>query len=134
MTIGVLQSLARERSSASGGAHDETASHLVTGGPHRVASALESEHRIEDVDGNQRLAVSRVRGADSSERCKRASFVDSDVNDLTLRALFVGQQLFAVYRGVVLPCRVVDLGAGEVRVHTEGACLIRDDRNDAVAD
>ena len=134
MAVGVLQALTGERGAAGGGADDEAARHLVAGGPHGVAGALEAEHRVEDVDRDERLAVRGVRRADRGERRERAGLVDADVDDLALRALLVGEEQLAVDRGVVLAVRVVDLRRREERVHAEGARLVGDDRHDAVAE
>ena len=134
MPVGVLESLAGERRATGGRAHDEAARHLVGRGPHRVAGALEAEHRVEDVDRDERLAVRRVLRAGRGERREGARLVDADVHDLALRALLVRQKEFAVDRRVLLAIGVVDLGGREVRVHAERARLIRDDRHDAVTE
>jgi hypothetical protein len=69
--VGVLQSLTGEGGATGGRTHDEAARHLVAGGPHGVAGALEPEHRVEDVERDQRFAVRRVRrtgGGEAGER------------------------------------------------------------------
>ena len=132
VAVGVLETLAGQRGASGRCAHDEAARHLVAGRPHRVTGALESEHRIEHVDRDERLALGRVARSCGSECGERAGLVDAGVDDLTLWALLVGQEEFAVDRGVVLAVRVVDLRRREVRVHSEGARLIRDDRHDPV--
>ncbi|SBS70958.1 Arginase/agmatinase/formimionoglutamate hydrolase, arginase family [uncultured Microbacterium sp.] len=134
VAVGVLQAFARQRRAAGGGADDEPARHLVAGGPLGVTGALEAEHRVEDVDRDERLAVRRVRGARRGERRDGARLVDADVQDLALRALLVRQEQLTVHRRVVLPVRVVDLGRREVRVHAERARLVGNDRDDAVAE
>ncbi|CAH0213186.1 hypothetical protein SRABI128_02023 [Microbacterium sp. Bi128] len=75
-----------------------------------------------------------VRRARRGEGREGARLVDADVDDLALGALFVGQEELAVDRGVVLTLGVVDLRRREVRVHTERARLVGDDRDDAVAE
>ena len=132
MSVGVLKSLTRERGAARGRADDEAPCHLVAGCPHRITRALEPEHRVEDVDRDQWLTVRGVGGARGGEGRKASRLVDADVQDLALCALLIGEQLLTVHGGVLLPAGVVDLGGGEVRVHAEGARLIRDDRHDAV--
>ena len=134
VAVGVLQALAGQRGATGGRADDEAARHLVAGRPHGVARALEAEHRVEDVDRDERLAVRRVRRADGGERRERAGLVDADVQDLALRALLVGEEQLAVDRRVVLAVRVVDLRGREERVHAERARLVGDDRHDAVAE
>jgi hypothetical protein len=134
VAVGVLQALTGQRRATRGRAHDEAARHLVAGGPLGVARALEAEHRVEDVDRDERLAVRRVGGARAGERGQCAGLVDADVHDLTLRALLVGEQQLAVDRGVVLAVRVVDLRGREEGVQAERARLVGDDRNDAVAE
>ena len=129
----MLETLTRE-GGASGRRRDhETARHLVARRPHGVSGALESEHRVEHVERNQGFAVSRVRRTNVGKRGHCAGLVDTHVQDLALRAFLIGEQKFAVDRGVVLTVRVVDLGRREEGVDAEGASLVRDDRNDAVA-
>ena len=134
VAVGVLQALAGQRRAAGGRADDEAARHLVAGRPLGVAGALEAEHRVEDVDRDERLAVRRVRRAGRGERRDGAGLVDADVHDLALRALLVGEEQLAVDRRVVLAVRVVDLRRREVRVHAERARLVGDDRHDAVTE
>ncbi len=134
VSVGVLEAFTGKGGSARRRTDDESACHLVSGRPHGVARALETEHGIEHVDGNQGLAVGGIGGTRCREGGEAAGLIDSDVHDLALGTLLVGKEQFAVHRGVLLAVRVVDLGGGEVRVHPEGASLIRDDRHDAMTE
>ena len=64
---------------------------------------------------------------------KCASLVDANVQNLSLGGFRVGVELCAVDADVLLAFGVVDLGGAKVAVHSEGARLIRDDRNDSAA-
>src|SRR5699024_10165542 len=103
------------------------------GCPEGVTRALEPEHRVKDVHRDEWLTVGRVRRAHVCERGGCARLVDADMEEHTLRALLVCKKKITVYRGVVLTIRIVNLRRREVRVHSEGACLVRDDRNEALA-
>ena len=133
MAVGVLQAFTGQGRAAGRCTHDEPACHLVASSPHRITGALESKHRVEDVYRDQRLTIGCILRSSSGEGRKRAGLVDADVNDLALGGFLVREQLLAVDRGVGLTVRVVDFRGGEVCVHTEGAGLIRNDRNDALA-
>ena len=134
MPVGVLESLAGQRRTARRRADDEPAGHLIGRRPEAVAGALETEHRIEDVQRDHRLVVRCIRRADSSERRRRSGLVDALVQDLTFWALPVGEHQVGVDRGVELAERVVDLQCREPGVHPERTRLIRDDRHDSATD
>ena len=134
VAVGVLQPLAGQGGPAGGCAQHESAGHLVGRGPEAVAGALESEHRVKDVDRNHRFVVRRIRRPDRGEGCGRAGLVDALVQDLALLALGVGEHQLGVHRGVELAVAVVDLQARKPRVHPEGAGLVGDDRHDARSD
>ncbi len=134
VAVRVLQALTGERGAARGGAEHEAARHLVRRRPQAVARALESEHRVEDVDRDHRLALRRVGRADRRERRRGTRLVDALVQDLALLGLLVGEHQVGVHRGVRLAVRVVDLLRREHGVHAERPCLVRDDRDDARAD
>ena len=59
----MLQALARERRAAGRRADDEALGELVAGSPELVGGALETEHRVEDVNRDHRLIVDREGGA-----------------------------------------------------------------------
>ncbi|CAB4918616.1 unannotated protein [freshwater metagenome] len=134
MTVGVLETLTGQSGATCRGTEHEPAGHLVCCSPETVAGALETEHRVEDVQRDHDLAVRRVRGTDRGERRRGACLVDALVQDLTDRALLVGEHQFRVDRGVQLAVAVVDLQRREPRVHTERAGLVGNDRHDSVAD
>src|SRR5439155_19678853 len=117
-----------------GGAHQEPAAAGIAEGPQLVAGALEAEHRIEDVEGDHRLAVNRVAGPRSGEGCGGSSLGDALLQDLAIRGLEIAEQQLLVDRGVALADRRVDADLLEERVHAEGARLVGNDRDDASAD
>ena len=127
MSISMLESLACESCLSCCCADDESTDHLIASEPHLVAGPLESEHRVQHVDGHHDFALCRVGRSCGDERGHRAGFIDSSVQNLTLDALFVGKQLLTVNRNIILSGRVVNLGRREVRVHSEGASLVRND-------
>ncbi|SIM16654.1 Uncharacterised protein [Mycobacteroides abscessus subsp. abscessus] len=132
--VHVLQALAGQGRAPGRRADDEPAGELVRGGPEAVAGALEAEHRVEDVHRDHRDAVGGVGGADGGERRGGPGLVDAHVQQLTVRGLLVGQHQLAIHGQVVLAVGVVDLLRGEEGVHAEGAGLIRDDRDDPLAE
>ena len=132
VTVHVLQAFTCQRRAASCRPEQEAAGHLVTSGPNGVSRALETEHRVEDVERNHGHAMGGVRRADSGKRPHRASLGNALVQNLTVLRFLVGQHQFMVDRSVVLAVRVVDLQRREPGVHAEGAGLIRDDRHEAV--
>ena len=134
VAVGVLESLAGQCGAPGGRTQHEAAGHLVGRGPEAVAGALESEHRIEDVDRDHWFVVRRIRRPDGGERCGRARLVDALVQDLALLALGVGEHQLGVHRCVELAVAVIDLQARKPRVHPEGAGLVGDDRHDARSD
>ena len=105
----MLRALTGERGAPGGRTDDETARRLVAGGPEGIAGALVAEHRVEDVDRDQRLAVRGYEVPVAVNAAVAAGLVDAHVHDLALRAFLVRQEQLAVDGGVVLAVRVVDL-------------------------
>ena len=134
VTVRVLQALAGQCGAPGGGAQHESAGHLVGGSPEAVPGALETEHRVEDVDRDHRLVVSGVRGTHRGERRARSGLIDALVQDLAVLGFLVRQHELGVDGGIELAVAVVDLQRREPRVHAEGARLVGDDRDDARSD
>ncbi len=134
LPVVVLEPLAGERRATGGGAHHEAAAAGVAEGPDLVARALETEHRVERVEGHRRLGPGRVRGAGGLERGHRAGLGDALLEQLPILLLEVRQQQLLVDRRVALAERVVDADLLEERVHAEGPRLVGNDRDDASAD
>ena len=126
----VLEPLAVERRAAGGRAHHEAAPAGVAERPRLVARPLEAEHRVEDVEGDHRLAVRGVRRGRGLERGHRAGLVDPLLQHLPVPRLAVGEDQVGVHRLVVLALAGVDPDLLEERVHAEGAGLVGDDRHD----
>src|SRR5437879_9054670 len=84
VSVLVLQAFAVERRAARGRAAQEPATARVAERPDLVAGALQTEHRIEDVEGEHLLAVRRVARARGGQRRHRASFGDALLEDLSV--------------------------------------------------
>ena len=67
VAIGVLKTLTGKSCAARGGADHEATRHLVRCRPNRIRGSLKTEHRVEDVNRNHRLAVSRIGRAGGRE-------------------------------------------------------------------
>ena len=134
MSVLVLQAFAVERRAARGRAAQEPATARVAERPDLVAGALQAEHRVEDVEGKHLLAVCRVARARRGQRRHRARLGNAFLEDLPVLRLAVRQERLRVDRLVALPERRVDPDLFEERVHAERACLVGNDRDDALAD
>ena len=113
---------------------EETTCHLIGCCPDGVTGALESEHRVEDVERNHSLAVGGIRGTCGDEGSHGAGLINTFVQDLSLWSFTVGEHQIVVHWHIVLAVWVVDLQGWEPRVQTEGTGLIRDDRNQTFSD
>src|SRR5699024_9717738 len=82
---------------------------------------------------NHWLAVRCIGRCSSGKGCHCASFRNTFVHDLTISCLTVAEHQVMVDRNIVLTTWVANLQRWEPLVHTEGTCLIRDDRNYALA-
>ena len=131
VTVLVLEALAIQRRAARGGADQEAAGTAVAGGPGQVADPLEAEHRVEDVEGDHRLAVIGVGGGGGDPRAHRAGLVDALLEDLAVLVLAVEHQVVGVLRLVQLADLTEDAELPEHALHAEGARLVRDDRHHA---
>ncbi|VDM17782.1 unnamed protein product, partial [Wuchereria bancrofti] len=134
VTVFVLQAFTVEGGTAGGAADQETTGAAVASGPGQVADTLEAEHRVEDVERQHRLVVVGVRGTGGDEGAHGAGFVDAFLEDLTLLVLLVEHHLVFIDRLVQLADRGVDAELTEHAFHTEGTGLVRDDRDDALAE
>src|SRR5699024_7756626 len=74
--VGVLEAFTGEGGAPRGRVDEEPAGELVTGGPELVPGALESEHRVVDVERDERLAVGGVGRPYRLERRGRTRLVD----------------------------------------------------------
>ena len=129
----MLQALAVQRGAASGGAHEETARLHVAPSPCQVADALESEHRVEDVEGNERVAMGAVGRCCGEPGGERAGFVDAFFQHLAVAGLAIGRDFAEVLGLVELPFGGVDAELPEHAFHAERARLVWNDRHDAFA-
>src|SRR5215468_1739292 len=134
MAVLMLQSLAVERRTPGCRAAQEASAARVGEGPDEIAYALESEHRIEDVEGDHLDPVIRVRRSGRGERTHRTGFGDAFFEYLTVLGFLVVEEHVGVVRLVELSLAGVDAHLAEERFHTEGARLVGDDRHYALAD
>src|SRR5262249_6402524 len=109
----MLQAFAVERRASGGRAAEEAASARVGEVPYEIAYALESEHRIEDVERNHLDPVIRVGCSGRGERTHRAGFGDAFFEDLAVLRLLVVEEHVGVVRLVELPLAGVDAHLAE---------------------
>src|SRR5690606_31106131 len=118
MTILMLQTFSVERRSARSATQKESAATHVTRSPGEVAHALETEHRVIDVERNQRIAVITVRGRCGHPGRHGTGFVDALLENLSLFVLAVEHHLPTVVRPVLLSFRGIDTQLPEHALHT----------------
>ena len=130
----MLQALARERRAPGRAADQEAARLHVAASPDEVADALETEHRVIDIERHHRHVMIRVRRARRNPGTKRAGLVDALFENLALLVLAVIHQLARILRLVQLAFRRINTNLAEHALHTEGARLVRHDGHDVLAD
>ena len=134
MAVLVLQALAVQRGAAGGGADQEAARTLVAGGPAQVEGALQAEHRVGEVEGDHLHAMHRVGGGSGDPVADRAGLVDPFLQHLPGLRFLVEHQLVVVFGNVALALLAPDADLAEHALHAEGARLVGDDRDDALAE
>ncbi len=134
MAVLVLQALAVQRRAPGGAAEQEAAAAHVARGPREIADALQSEHRVVDVERDHRQVVGAVRRRRRDPRAHRARLVDAFLQHLARLVLAVVHQLIGVLRLVELPHRRVDAELPEHPFHAERARFVGNDRHDVLAD
>ena len=125
----VLQPLAVERGPAGRPAEQEAARPRVAGRPDQVHHPLEAEHRVEDVERDDRDVAGAVRGGRGDPGRQRAGLVDALLQHLAVRRLPVVHQLVGVLRLVQLAGLAEDAELPEHALHPERAGLVRHDRH-----
>ena len=106
----------------------------IAGCPCQVADALETEHRVVNVERNHREVAVGIAGRRSNPVSHRAWPVNTFLQDLTVNRLFIEHQLVFVSRGILLAFRAPNTVLAEHAFHTEGTAFVRNDRYDAFAD
>ena len=117
-----------------GAAEQEAARAHVARRPCQIAHALETEHRIEDVERNHRNAVRAVGRGRRDPRRHRARLVDAFLQNLAGLVLLVEHQLLGVLRRVELADVRIDGELAEHAFHAEGARFVGHDRHHQLAD
>ena len=115
-------------------AEQEASRARVARRPGEVADPLESEHRVEDVEGDHLDAVVRVRGRGGDPRGHRSRLGDALLEDLALLVLAVEHERAGVLGLIQLADVRVDPELAEHALHPEGPCFVGHDRHDPVAD
>jgi hypothetical protein len=117
----VLQALAVQRRATGCRPDQEAACATVSRGPGEVSNPLETEHRIEDVEGDHRDPVVGVRRCRGNPRRERARLVDALLEDLTVLVLAIEHEVLGVFRRVELPHLREDPELAEHALHAESA-------------
>ena len=102
VSIGVLQSFAIECRAPGRRAEKKTASLHITRRPSEVSYTLESEHRIKDVERNQRKTIRAVGSCGRYPSGKRTRFVDAFFKHLTILGLSIRCEFTRINRFVQL--------------------------------
>ena len=134
ITIHVLEAFTRQGGATSSRANDEALRKLVAGSPELIACALETKHRVEDVEGDHGEVMGRVCGTDYLEGCGTSGLGDTGVQNLALLGFTVGEHHVRINRSVCLPRCIKDLRRGEDCIQTEGASLIGNNRHEILTD
>ena len=106
----------------------------IAGSPSQIANALETEHRVVNVERNHGVTVVGIRGCHGNPVGHCTGFVDTFLQDLTVNGFFIEHQLVFVLRGVLLAFRIPNAVLAEHAFHTEGAAFIGYNRHDAATD
>ncbi len=121
VSVLVLQTFAVERGAAGSAPEQEAARAGIACRPGEVADALETEHRIENVERNHRNAVRAVGGSGGDPRRHATSFADALLQNLPVFVFLVEHQLVGVLGCVELPHRGPDAQLPEHALHAESA-------------
>ena len=134
MAVLVLKAFAVERGASGRAADEEPFGTHVGCGPDRVANALESEHRVVNIERNHVDAVGRIRCPSGDETRHRSALGDPFFEDLAVLGFLVIGDRAGVDGFVKLTGVGVDPDLLEHTFHSEGSRLVRDDRNDVRTD
>ena len=102
--------------------------------PHQVADALESEHRVIDIEWHQVTAMGCVGGARRHKRGHRARLGDSLFKNLPVLGFIIEEQRLPIDGLVKLPLRRVDADLAKQRVQAKRAGLIGNNGHDLPAE
>ena len=134
VTVLMLKAFARKRRASRGAAHQKAARLAVARRPGDVADALKPKHRIEDVEGDHRGVVVRVRGRGGGPRRDGTRFGDAFLQDLSCGVFLVPHDLVRIDGIVELPFCGIDAEGSEQPLHPKRARFVGHDGNDAVFD
>ena len=134
VAVFMLQTFAIQCCTAGCTTQQETACMHIACCPCQVANALETEHRVVDVERNHGKVVVCVAGRSSNPVSHSTWFVNTFLQDLTVNRFFIEHQLVFILRGVLLAFRVPNTVLTEHTFHTERTAFIWNDRHHAFAD
>ena len=134
VAVFVLQTLTVQRRTAGSTTQQEAACVHIAGSPCQIANALETEHRVVDVERNHGKVVVCVAGRSSNPVSHGTWFVNTFLQDLTVNRLFIEHQLVFILRSILLAFRVPNTVLTEHTFHTERTAFIWNDRHHAFAD
>jgi len=134
MTVLVLETFAIEGRASGRCSEQKTTATTIPQCPDLVSNALETEHRVEDVEGQGHLGVCRVTGRRGDHCRKRTRFSETFLKNLSVGLFGVRKQQRMINRFIFLTTRSVDPDLLEESLHAEGSRFIGEDRNDPLAD
>ena len=134
VAVFVLQTFTVQRCTAGSTTQQEAACVHIACCPCQVANALETEHRVVDVERNHRKVAVGVAGCSCDPVSHCARLVNTFLQDLTVDGFFIEHQLVFILRGILLAFRVPNTVLAEHAFHTESTAFVRNDRYDAFAD
>ena len=129
----MLQPLASQSCSTGRAADQEPPGLQVSAGPDEITDALETEHRVVDIERNRWHVMVAVRGAGSQPGTKRPGLVDSFLKNLAFLVFAVIHQLVGILRRVQLPFRRIDSNLAEHALHAKCSGLVRHDGHNVLA-
>src|SRR6185437_3721667 len=129
MPILVLQAFAVQCRTARCAAQQKPTGAHVTCCPREITDTLETEHRVVDVERDERQTVRAVCGSSCQPGGKRTSLGDAFLENLPILGFAVGGELVRVERLIELTARRVDTNLAKHPLHAKCPCLIGHDRH-----
>src|SRR6185369_9195945 len=101
--------------------------------PYKITNTLQAKHRVIDEEWDGRNAVRCIGRTGSDEGRHRSGFGDSLFENLAVFRFLVIKERVAIDRLIKLSDVGIDADLPEERLHAEGACFVRNDRNHEVS-
>ena len=128
MTIFMLQTFTIQCCTTGCTAQQKSARAHITCGPSQITNALQTKHRIENIERNHDAIIRRVRRSCSDPRTHRACFVDTFLKDLSGLIFAVVANLIFIYWLIQLALLIENTDLTEKAFHTKGTCFINQNR------